>query len=154
MNKIPENELIKVKEDAIRIQEADLLDTFGCIEAEHRKSSYVLFFASGLVIFIANSDSFCHVIQIVCLSFGLISVLFALYNMMAKTANVHARVDRIFVNNALTKWEEHLDNKHLSLRERYQNAQELLKTKVFWTKASFLSVVLLTLTLSFAKIFS
>ena len=151
MNDNAQNDLIKVKEDAIRIQEADLLDTFRCIEAENRKSSYVLLFASGLVTWIASTDTnFPCYVEIFVLITGLVAVFSALYNLVGKKVSVHTTVDSIFIHNDPTDWETHLNDKHGALRLNYQNARQFLEEKARLNKVSFVSVALLTLAVTFA----
>jgi len=51
-----ENDLIKIKEDAIKIQEANLLDSIKSIESGNIKSSFVLIFASTLIAMVKDFD--------------------------------------------------------------------------------------------------
>jgi hypothetical protein len=146
------NDLIKIKEDAIKIQEADLLDTIKSIEAENTKSSFVLIFASALIVLVKDFDKLPQWINIVFLILAIGSVILAFYNISAKKINVHANVDEIFVKNTPTQWEEHLANKHLFLRNSYQEAKSLLYTKAILTKISFILVTLSTIFISIAKI--
>ena len=147
-----ENDLIKIKEDAIKIQEADLLDTIKSIEAENTKSSFVLIFASALIALVKDFDKLPQWVNIVFLVFAIGSVILAFYNISAKKVSVHANVDEIFVKNTPTQWEEHLNNKHLSLRDRYQEAKNLLYTKASLTKISFILVALSTILISIVHI--
>ena len=63
-------------------------------------------------------------------------------NISAKKVNVHANVDQIFVKGVPTKWEDYLANKHLFLRNSYQEAKNLLCKKATLMEISFILVVL------------
>ena len=147
-----ENDLLKIKEDAIKIQEADLLDTIKSIEAENTKSSFVLIFASALIALFKDFDKSPLWVNIVFLVLAISSIIVALYNISAKKVSVHANVDEIFLKNTPTQWEEHLQNKHLFLRNSYQEAKNLLYTKASLTRISFVLVALSTILISIAKI--
>jgi len=147
-----ENDLLKIKEDAIKIQEADLIDTIKSVEAENTKSSLALIFASALIALLKDFDKLPLWINILFLVLAIGSIIFALYNISAKKVSVHANVDEIFVKNIPTQWEEHLQNKHLFLRNSYQEAKSLLYTKANLTRISFVLVALSTILISIAKI--
>jgi uncharacterized membrane protein YqaE (UPF0057 family) len=147
-----ENDLLKIKEDAIKIQEADLIDTIKSVEAENTKSSLALIFASALIALLKDFDKLPLWINILFLVLAIGSIIFALYNISAKKVSVHANVDEIFVKNTPTQWEEHLQNKHLFLRNSYQEAKSLLYTKANLTRISFVLVALSTILISIAKI--
>ncbi|MBU1901629.1 hypothetical protein KKG82_04650 [Patescibacteria group bacterium] len=147
-----ENDLIKVKEDAIKIQEADLLDTLKSIEAENTKSSFALIFASALIALLKDFDKLPLWVNIAFLVLAISSIIVALYNISAKKVSVHANVDEIFVKNIPVQWEEHLQNKHLFLRNCYQEARNLLYKKANLTRASFILVAISTILISIAKI--
>lgn len=147
-----ENDLLKIKEDAIKIQEADLLDTIKSIEAENTKSSFALIFASAIIALLKDLDKLPLWVNIIFLILSIGSIIIALYNISAKKVSVHANVDEIFVKNIPTQWEEHLQNKHLFLRNSYQEAKDLLYTKANLTRVSFALVALSTILISIAKI--
>lgn len=147
-----ENDLIKIKEDAVKIQEADLLDTIKSIESENTKSSFVLIFASALIALLKDFDKLPLWANIIFLVLTIGSIAIALYNISAKKVSVHANVDEIFVKNTPTQWEEHLNNKHLFLRNSYQEAKNLLYKKACLTRTSFILVVLSTILISIAKV--
>jgi len=147
-----ETDLIKIKEDAVKIQETDLLDTLKSIEAENTKSSFALIFASALIALLKDFDKFPPWVNITFLVLATGSIIIALYNISAKKVSVHANVDEIFVKNIPTQWEEHLQNKHLFLRNSYQEARNLLYKKANLTRASFILVALSTILISIAKI--
>jgi len=147
-----ENDLIKIKADAVKIQEADLLDTLKSIEAENTKSSYSLFFASALIALLKDFDKLPLWVNIIFLVLAIGAIVVSLYNISAKKVSVHANVDEIFVKNTPTQWEEHLQNKHLILRNSYQEAKNLLYKKANLTRASFILVALSTIIISIAKI--
>lgn len=147
-----ENDLIKIKEDAIKIQEADLFDTVKSIEAENTKSSFALIFASALITLLKDFDKLPLWVNIIFLVLAIGSIIIALYNISAKKVSVHANVDEIFVKNIPSQWEEHLQNKHLFLRNSYQEAKNLLYKKANLTRASFILVALSTILISIAKI--
>jgi preprotein translocase subunit SecE len=148
-----ENDLLKIKEDAIKIQEADLLDTIKSVEAENTKSSFALIFASALIALLKDFDKLPLWVNVFFLVLAIGSIIFALYNISAKKVSVHANVDEIFVKNIPTQWEEHLQNKHLFLRNSYQEAKKLLYAKANLTRISFVLVALSTILISIAKIF-
>lgn len=134
--------MIKIKEDAVKIQEADLLDTIRSIEAENTKSSFVLVFASALIALVKDFDKIPKEISFIFLLLSVGSIILALYNISAKKISVHANVDEIFVKNTPTQWEEHINNKHLFLRNSYQEAKKLLYKKANLTRISFILAVL------------
>lgn len=149
------NDLSRIKEDAVKIQEIDLLDTIKSIEAENTKSSLVLVFISAFMVLSLNFDksSFWVIVLYVLaniLAFG--SVILAFCNISAKKINIHANVDEIFIKNTPKQWEEHLQNKHLFLRTSYQAAKNLLYKKSKLTKASFVFAILSTILISIIKI--
>lgn len=147
-----ENDLIKIKEDAVKIQEADLLDTLKSIEAENTKSSFVLIFTSALIALLKDFDKLPLWVNIIFLALAIGSIVVALYNISAKKVSIHANVDEIFVKNTPTQWEEHLQNKHLFLRNSYQETKNLLYKKANLTKTSFVLMALSTIIISIAKI--
>lgn len=146
------NDLIKIKDDAVKIQKADLLDTLKSIEAENTKSSFVLIFASALVALFKDFDNSPSWVNIIFLVLVVGSIIVALYNISAKKISVHANVDEIFVKNIPIQWEEHLQNKHLFLRDSYQEAKNLLYKKANFTRASFILVALSIIIISITKI--
>ena len=119
-----ENDLLKIKEDAIKIQEADLLDTIKSIEAENTKSSFALIFASAIIALLKDLDKLPLWVNIIFLILSIGSIIIALYNISAKKVSVHANVDEIFVKNIPTQWEEHLQNKHLCIVDAKQMLHE------------------------------
>ena len=147
-----ENDLIKIKEDAVKIQEADILDTLKSIEAENTKSSFALIFTSALIALLKDFDKLPLWVNIIFLVLAIGSIVVALYNISAKKVSAHANVDETFVKNTPTQWEEHLQNKHLFLRNSYHEAKNLLYKKANLTRASFILVALSTIIISIAKI--
>ncbi len=147
MKNCPKNDLIKIKEDAIKIQEADLADTLNCTEAENRKCSYVILFVPALLIALSNNLGGFYILHpwrsysvFAGLVFGVVSVGVALYSMWPKKVGVHTNTDDVF-NMQSMAWEKYLSDLHLSLKERYQNAQNMLHSKTKCTKVSFCFVV-------------
>lgn len=143
-------ELTKIKEDAIKIQINDLQDTIKSIENENTKSSFILGFAGILFSIVFNKIDILPLWQaIVFIILLLSSVGVAFWNITAKKVNIHTNLDEIFVNNEPKEWEKYLNYKHLRLRENYKNAKGLLYQKANFTKLSFtlliLSVVFLTI---------
>lgn len=97
--------LIKIKEDAIKIQEADIADTIRSIENENTKSSFVLGFAAVLFgIVFDKMDKIQQEIMLVFLLLVVLSVIFALWNISAKKIKIHTNVDEIFVKNKPDNW--------------------------------------------------
>lgn len=146
------DDFIKIQEDAVKIQEADLQDTVKSIEAENTKSSFVLIFTSALVVLIKDFDNFPLWVNTLFLVFTISSILIAFYNISSKKIHTHSNVDEIFVKNTPTQWEEHLRNKHLFLRDAYQEAKAVLYKKAFLTKVAFIFVALATILISIANI--
>jgi hypothetical protein len=147
-----ENDLIKIKEDAVKIQEKDLIDTVKSIEIENTKSSFVLIFSSALIALIKDSKTLPLSVNIIFLILAIGSIAVSFYNITAKKIVIHANVDEIFVKNIPTQWLEHLNNKHLFLKACYQEAKNLLYRKANLTRVSFILVVLSTILISIAKI--
>ncbi|MFA5169207.1 MAG: hypothetical protein WC420_00470 [Candidatus Paceibacterota bacterium] len=146
------DDLTKIKEDAIKIQEADLLDTIKSIESENTKSSFVLIFASALMALLKDFDKLPAWVNVLFFILIVGSIAAAFYNISAKKVSVHANVDEIFVKNIPTQWEEHLQNKHLFLRNSYHEAKNLLYKKANLTRVSFVLVALSTILISINKI--
>lgn len=142
-----------IKEDAIRTQEAGLLDTIKSIELENNKSSFALIFASALLAIPKDFEEapLCIVVLFLVLTIG--SIIIAFYNISAKKVSVHANVDEIFVKNTPKEWGIYLNNKHLFLRNAYQEAKNLLYKKVLLTKASFVFIVLSVILISLVRVF-
>ena len=147
------NELIKIKEDAIKIQEQDVQDTVESIENENSKSSFVLGFAGILFGFVFNQiDKLLWWQAIGFVSLLLCSIGFALWNITAKKVDIHTNVDEIFVNNEPREWVKYLKNKHERLCDIYKGAKILLYQKVIFTKLSFVLLILSSLFLVLIKI--
>ena len=148
-----ENDILKIKENAIKMQRDDLMDTIKSIEAEAKKSSFALVFASSILVFanrLANGVEFC--IYIIFVILLLSSIVVAFYNISSKKVKIHADVDEIFVKKLPKQWESHLDNKHLFLRKAYQDAKMLLYKKAILTKVSYFLIILATLIILIYKI--
>ena len=146
-------ELIKVKEDAIKIQVIDLQDTVKSIDNENIKSSFVLGFASVLFGLILNQINTFQLWQsIIFIILLILSVGMAFWNISAKKVNIHINVDEIFVKNQPKDWEIYLNDKYLRLRENYQNAKDLLYQKANYTRISFVLLVVSILFLVLVKI--
>lgn len=146
-------ELIKVKEDAIKIQVSDLQDTVKSIDNENIKSSFVLGFASvlfGLILNQINTFQLCQSIIFIILL--ILSVGMAFWNISAKKVNIHINVDEIFVNNEPKVWEKYLNYKHSRLRKSYESAKILLYHKANYTRISFVLLVVSILFLVLVKI--
>lgn len=148
-----ENDLIKIKEDAVKIQEIDLLDTLKSVEAENTKSSFVLIFASALIVLVKDLGKFPEGIGVAFLILSIGSIILAFYNITAKKISVHANVNEIFVKNNPTNWEDHLNNKHLHLRGCYQDAKNLLYQKANFNRWAFILVALSTILISITNLF-
>lgn len=153
MNNSINNDLIKIKEDAIKIQEQDLRDTITSIDNETTKSSLVIGFA-GILFGIAfgQIDNFPLFHTIIFISLLLASIAFAFWNMISKKITIHTNVDSIFVNKRPQEWEEYLNYRHLHLRDTYNNAKNLLYQKATFTKISFCLLILSSLFLILIKI--
>lgn len=81
------------------------------------------------------------------------SVGVALWNISAKKIKIHTNVDEIFVKNKPNDWKEHLNNRHLRLREIYSEANKLLNQKASLTRWAFILFILSVLLLSIMSIF-
>lgn len=148
-----ENELIKIKEDAIKIQELDIADTIRSIENENTKASFALgFSATFLSVAISSIDGVPIIVYGIALVFLLVSIVCSLYNITSKKIKTHTSVDEIFVHNSPTQWEDYLNNKHLRLRNAYQEAKELLYNKTALTRWAFIFLILSTTTIAITKI--
>ncbi|MCR4423046.1 MAG: hypothetical protein WHU95_01625 [candidate division WOR-3 bacterium] len=149
-----DNDLIKIKEDAIKIQEADIADTIKSIESENTKSSFVLGFAA--VLFGIVFDKIGKIPNEVALTFLLLlllSVSLAFWNISAKKIKIHTNVDEVFVKNKPDDWKEYLNCRHLRLREIYSEANKLLYQKASLTRLAFILLILSVLLFSIARIF-
>jgi len=147
------NDLIKIKEDAIKIQEADITDTIKSIENENTKSSFVLGFAAVLFgILFDKMDKIHRGAAIASLLLLLISVALVIRNIFAKKIKIHTNVDEIFENYKPNDWEEHLNNRHLRLREIYIEAKTLLYQKATLNRWAYLLLISSVIILSIARI--
>jgi len=149
-----DNDLIKIKEDAIKIQEDDIADIIKSIESENTKSSFVLGFVA--VLFGIVFDKMGKISKEVALAFLLLllfSVIVALFNISAKKIKIHTNVDEIFVKNEPNGWKDHINNRHLRLREIYSETNKLLYQKALLTRWAFILLILSVLLLSIARIF-
>ncbi len=147
-------DLIKIKEDAIKIQINDLQDTIKSIENENIKSSFILGFAGilfSLVFDKVDILSLWQAIVYIILLLGSIGIAF--WNITAKKVNIHINVDEIFVNNEPKNWERYLERKHLLLRQTYQNAKNLLYQKANYTRLSFVLLILSAFFLTIIQLF-
>lgn len=149
-----DNDLIKIKEDAIKIQEADIADTIKSIENENTKSSFVLGFAAVLFgIVFDKIDKIQKCVALISVMTLLSAVGLALWNISAKKIKIHTNVDEIFVKNKPDAWEEHLNNRHLRLREIYNEAHKLLYQKALLTRLAFILLILSAVLLLIGRIF-
>ncbi|XOB40570.1 MAG: hypothetical protein ACKKMR_00980 [Candidatus Nealsonbacteria bacterium] len=147
-------ELIKIKEDAVKIQISDLQDTVKSIENENIKSSFILGFAGILFGLVFNKVDILPLWQaIVFIILLLSSIKLAFWNITAKKVNIHINVDEIFVNNEPRKWEKYLNFKHLRLRKNYRNAKNLLYQKANYTRLSFVLLILSAFFLAIIQLF-
>jgi len=147
-------DLIKIKEDAIKIQINDLQDTIKSIENENIKSSFILGFAGilfSLVFDKIDTLSLWQAIVYIILLLGSIGIAF--WNITAKKVDIHINVDEIFVNNEPKNWERYLNFKHLRLRENYQNAKNLLYQKANYIRLSFVLLILSAFFLTIIRLF-
>ena len=150
---INNEDLIKIKEDAIKIQIHDLDDTIKSIENENVKSSFVLGFSSVLFgIAFSQIDKILLWQAILFILTLMLSITISLWNITAKKINIHTNVDEIFVNNEPKEWEKYLNYKHLRLRESYADAKKLLYKKANYTRVSFFLLILSSLFLVIIKI--
>ena len=147
------SELIKIREDAIKIQQHDLDDTIKSIENENIKSSYALGFSGVLfgIVFtrLAEIPLWEAIVFLVLL---VLCIVVSLWNMAAKKIKIHLDVDEFFRENTTTKWEDYLYRKHLGLLESYNDAKKLLYKKAMATKISFTLLVSSSLFLVLAAI--
>jgi len=144
MDKNMKNEdLIKIKQDAIVIQENELKDTIQSIENENTKSSFALGLAGILIGFIfGNIDDLLFWQKIIFSLFVIIPIGFAFYNISSKKLATHTKVDEIFVNNSPNNWGKYLNYKHLRLIDCYSEAKTLLYRKTTLTKISYFFLIL------------
>ena len=139
--KSAENDLVKIKEDAVKIQESDLADTVKSIDSESQKSYFALVFAGVLMALVRDFDNVpkgfaCAFIFILFVAAGI-----AFYNISSKKVAIHADVSEIFIRNSPTQWIDHIINKHVFLNGAYRNASNLLDKKSLLTKWSFLLLI-------------
>ncbi len=140
---------IKIREDALKIQEKDIEDTIQSIDNENIKTSFAIAFESLLIVqvidFIKDKPL---IIKILFFAPLLLSIGTAFWNIFSRKVPIHTNVDEAFVRKeSYNNWSDYLDKKHLRLNDIYKSAQELLKTKSFLTKSTFglLSISLLIL---------
>ena len=153
-NNINNEDLIKIKEDAIKIQIHDLDDTIKSIENENVKSSFVLGFSGVMLGIVFNGlDKLLLWQAIVFLLLLISSIIISLYNISAKKIKIHTNVDEIFVNNQPKEWEMYLNYKHLHLRNSYGEAKKLLYKKSNLTRISFFLLISSFLFLTISRIF-
>lgn len=131
------NDLLKIKEDAVKIQESDLMDMVKSIGDESQKSYFVIVFAGILMALIRDfgkvpKEFVCAFIFLVLVAVGI-----AFYNISSKKVAIHADVSEIFIRNSPINWADHIINKHIFLNQSYQDARNLLDEKDFLTKISF-----------------
>lgn len=146
------NDLVKVKEDAINIQIMDLQDTIKSIENENQKSQVVLGLAGVLFSILLNQFQglqFCQ--KIIFLIPLIISIIISLFNIKSKKVKIHTQVNSIFVNGQPNDWETYLNNKHLHLNELYTNAKKLLYQKANCTKIAYIFLILSIIILAIIK---
>ena len=144
MDKNMENEnLIRIKQDAIVIQENDLKDAIQSIENENTKSSFTLGFAGILMgLIFGNIDDLLFWQKIIFSLLTIISIGVAFYNISSKKLATHTKVDEIFVNSSPNNWGKYLNYKHLRLKDSYSEAKTLLYRKTTLTKISYFFLIL------------
>ena len=147
------NDLIKIKEDAIRIQEKDLEDTVRSIADETHKSSLIIGFIGAVFILsfgYLDDIPLPYIAAFILLL--LLAACFALWNMAPKKTIIHTNVDEVFVKGKPDKREEYLGYRHLSLRASYGNAKTLLYRKASCTKWALIFLILSSFFLVLIKI--
>lgn len=147
-------DLIKVKEDAIKIQESDIIDAIKSIEMENTKSYYAIAFLGVLIgIVFNNIDKIKKEIAIIFMLLTLVAIIIAFYNIAAKKIKIHTNVDDIFIKNYPNDWNSYLNDKHLRLRKIYDESKNLLYQKAILNKWVLFILILATLFLSAGRIF-
>jgi activator of 2-hydroxyglutaryl-CoA dehydratase len=141
-----QTENIKIREDAIRIQEKDVADTCDGIKFETTKISFALAFLSIVTAqslkFVLSQDYWYKILFIILL---LVAFGAAMFSLFAKKTNVHTNVDPIFADNSNDNWKQYLEHRHNNLKDIKTNADKLLKSKVKYTKTTFILLSLVVL---------
>lgn len=134
---------LRIREDALYIQEKDLEDALKTIEQENYKTSVALGFIGVILVqslqFASDGPLWWSVIY---LGLLMLAAATGFYNLLSKKIAVHTNVDEIFVRKeAFRSWSDYLDLKHLRLAEAYRDAKKLVGHKASLTKITFALVV-------------
>lgn len=138
------DENLKIREDAIKIQERDIEDSTKGLELENTKVSVVLGFEGLLLVealsLLGGKPALIKILFVLPL---FASMVVGFYNLFAKKIKSHTNVEEIFVRkNSYQSWSDYIDVKHLRLNGVYEETRGLLRQKSHLTNWSFVLLLL------------
>lgn len=144
--------VLRIKADAVRIQEKDVDDQLKNIEGENVKSTIIIGLIGAMATLVPNSENITLSMKIVLMVVFLLPLLIALYNIFSKRVFSHRDVDDCFVNRT-DKFEAYLNSCHLTLKKNYRSISDLLIKKRLLTGLTYIATIVLVLTILFIKLF-
>lgn len=132
------DDILKIYEDCIKIQQHDIDDNLKSIDNENTKSHYVFIIAGVIINYLLSSNQICeNVLILLALILTYLSIVISLYNILPKKVYNQINVDKIFVFENYTDWKNHLRNKHLTLNKNYSSTKRLLSIKAIVNYISY-----------------
>lgn len=133
---------VKIREDALRIQERDLEDALKTVEQENNKTSIAMGFLGLILVqslqFVPTQPRWWAALYLALLTFAAVT---GFYNLFAKKVGVHTNVAEVFTRKeAFNFWSDYLDLKYLRIADAYKEAARLVDGKALLNKITFASI--------------
>lgn len=148
-----ENNILKIKEECLKIQEKDISDQVKNIDNENNKSWIIIWFVWTIITFWLqdfNNKGFC--LLIIFFTLSIIPILLALMNIWSKSVWYHLNINTFFINES-NDYKKYLNDMHLAYQNTYKNVSDLLVKKALLTKLSYIFTIILLIFILFIKLF-
>lgn len=144
------DDLTKIREDALKIQVEDVIDTARATNRETTKAFHALGFAAVVFGFTIDQLVTLPLSRVVLpLTALVLATILAAINTFGRTIDYHTRVDMIFTKTYESSWDRYLDHKHVRLLARYAEAQKLLWEKSALNRTTYILLVTYVISLVF-----
>lgn len=152
--RIIKNDIIKIYEDCIKIQQHDVDDNLKSIDNENTKSYYVFIIAGVIINYLLSLSQIReNVLILLALILITLSIVISLYNILSKKVYSQINIDEIFVLDNYSDWKGYLKHKHLTLRTNYDSTKRLLSIKSYINYISYGLLVLSLILIIIERIF-
>lgn len=147
--------IIKVKEESLRIQERDIYDQVKNIDNENTKSWIIIWFVWTIIAFwFSNLWEIDICLKIWLFISWILPITIALLNIWSKTVWYHISVNDFFVKKEeYSNYEKYLNDLHLTYLKTYKNVSNLLNKKANLTKISYVFTTILFIFILLIKLF-